>query len=117
MRKLRELILRFGGSFNKRRKDRELDDEIESHLQLHIEDNRRLGTTPEEARRQALIELGGIESTKEAYRDQRGLPLLELKGSAMLCRCVQVASFAQESEDIFAMWWNFLKICKSVSSI
>src|SRR5438046_3495585 len=77
MRKLRELVLRFGGLFNKRRQDRELDDEIESHLQLHIEDNVRLGMTPDEARRQAMIKLGGIESTKEAYRDQRGLPMLD----------------------------------------
>src|SRR6266567_3306299 len=77
MRRLREWILRFGGLFNKQRKDRELDDEIESHLQLHIEDNLRAGMLPEEARRQAMIKLGGIESAKEAYRDQRGLPLLE----------------------------------------
>ncbi len=77
MKKLRELILRFGGLFNNQRKDWELDEEIESHLQLHIEDNVRLGITPEEARRQALIRLGGVESTKEAYRDQRGLPVLE----------------------------------------
>src|ERR687888_201962 len=77
MRRLRECILRFGGLFSRRRKDRELDEEIESHLQLHIEDNLRFGMTPEEARRQALIKLGGIESTKEAYRDQRGLPVLE----------------------------------------
>jgi predicted permease len=77
MRKLRELILRFGGLFNKQRKDRELDDELESHLQLHIEENLRSGMTPEEARRQAMLKLGGVESTKEAYRDQRGLPLLE----------------------------------------
>jgi putative ABC transport system permease protein len=78
MRRLRELILRFGGLFNKQRKDRELDDEIESHLQMHIDDNLRSGMTDEEARRQAMIKLGGIESTKEAYRDQRGLPLLEV---------------------------------------
>src|SRR5213083_397848 len=77
MRKVREWILRFGGLFNKQRKDRELDEEIESHLQMHIDDNLRLGKTPEEARREALIKLGGIESTKEAYRDQRGLPFLE----------------------------------------
>jgi predicted permease len=77
MRKLREFAQRFGGLFNKRRQDRELEDEIESHLQLHIEDNVRLGMTPEEARRQALIKLGGIDSTKEACRDQRGLPWLE----------------------------------------
>src|SRR5213083_1227472 len=78
MRKVREWILRFGGLFNKQRKDRELDDEIESHLQMHIEDNLRLGMTPAEARRQAMIKLGGIESTKESYRDQRGLPILDI---------------------------------------
>src|SRR5213593_1711431 len=77
MRKVREWIVRFVGLHNKRRKDRELDDEIESHLQLHIEDNLRLGMTPEEARREAMIKLGGIESMKESYRDQRSLPVLE----------------------------------------
>ena len=66
LRRFRTWILRFDGLFNKRRKDRELDEEIESHLQMHIEDNRRLGMTPEEARRQAMIKLGGVESTKEA---------------------------------------------------
>src|SRR4051812_8297542 len=77
MRKLRAWFLRLGGLFNKQRKDRELADELESHLQMHIEDNLRLGMTPTEARRQALIILGGIESTKEACREQRGLPLVE----------------------------------------
>lgn len=77
MRRLREWIVRFGGLFNKQRKDRELDDEIESHLQMHIEDNLRLGMTPEEARREARMKFGGIESMKEARRDQRGLPILE----------------------------------------
>lgn len=77
MKRLREWARRLGGLFHRRRKDRELDEEIESHLQLHIEDNLRLGMTPQEARRQAMIKLGGIESTKEAYRDQRGLPKLE----------------------------------------
>src|SRR5882672_7033012 len=77
MSRLREWILRLGGFFNKRRKDRKLDDEIQSHLQMHIEDNLGLGMTPGEARRQAMIKLGGVESMKEAYRDQRGLPWLE----------------------------------------
>ena len=48
MSRLREWILRFSGLFNKQRKDRELDKEIEGHLQLHIEDNLRLGMTPAE---------------------------------------------------------------------
>jgi putative ABC transport system permease protein len=78
MRRLREWIFRFGGLFNKQGKDRELDEEIESHLRLHIEDNLLSGLAPKEARRQALIKLGGIESTKESYRDQRGLPILDI---------------------------------------
>src|SRR4029434_4290993 len=77
MRRFREWIVRFGGLFNKQRRDQELDEEIESHIQMHTEDNLRLGMTPEEARREAMIKLGGIESTKEAWRDQRGLPWLE----------------------------------------
>src|SRR6202795_1115903 len=77
MRYLRALITRLVELFRKPRRERELAAEMESHLQMHIDDNLRSGMTPEEARRQALIKLGGIESTKEAYRDQRGLPMLE----------------------------------------
>lgn len=77
MRKLRSWVVRLGGLFNKQRKDRELEDEIAGHVQMHIEDNLQSGMTPEEARREAMIKLGGLESTKEAYRDQRGLPMLE----------------------------------------
>ncbi|MDB6037936.1 MAG: efflux pump, inner rane subunit, partial [Verrucomicrobiales bacterium] len=77
MRKLRGLFVRFSGLFDKQRRDRELSQEIESHLQLHIEDNVQSGMKPEESRRQAIIKLGGVESTKEAYRDQRGFPWLE----------------------------------------
>jgi len=69
--------MRAGGLVNPRGKDLELDAEIESHIQLHIDDHLRAGMTPEEARRQAIIQLGGIEVTKEAYRDQRGLPVVE----------------------------------------
>ncbi|MGC1655522.1 MAG: ABC transporter permease, partial [Candidatus Acidiferrales bacterium] len=51
--------------------------ELESHLQMHIDENIRRGMTPADARRQALIKLGGMEQTKERYRDRRGLPFLE----------------------------------------
>ncbi len=77
MRRLRAWFLRLGGLFNKERRDQELADELESHLQMHVEDNLRRGMTPEEARRQALIKLGGIEQAKELYRDRRGLPIIE----------------------------------------
>src|SRR5260221_13975035 len=77
MRRLRAWCLRFVALFRKERQDRELDEELESHLQMHIEDNLRSGMNPAEARRQALIKLGGVEQTKENCRDRRGIPWFE----------------------------------------
>ena len=77
MRALRAWLLRFGGLFARQRRDRNLAAEMESHLQMHIEDNLAGGMTPAEARRQALIKLGGVEQTKENYRERRGIPFLE----------------------------------------
>jgi len=74
---LRVWFSRLAGLFGKERRDRDLADEMESHLQMHTEDNLRAGMTAEEARRQALIKLGGIEQTKENYRDRRGVLWLE----------------------------------------
>ena len=56
---------------------RAFDAELESHLQLHIDDNLRAGMTPDEARRQAILKLGGIDRTRQAYRDQASAPVLE----------------------------------------
>jgi putative ABC transport system permease protein len=80
MRRLRVLVYRIASLFGENRRDRELADEIESNLQFHIADNLRAGMTAEEARRQALIRLGGIEQAKEGIRDQRGLPIAERVG-------------------------------------
>jgi predicted permease len=78
MRWFRTWLLRLGGLFQKKRSDREISAEMESHLQLHIEDNLRLGMSVAEARRNALIKLGGVEQTKELLRERRGLPMLEV---------------------------------------
>jgi putative ABC transport system permease protein len=77
MRSLRAWFFQLVGLFNRERRERDFAAELESHLQMHIEDNLRSGMTPEEARRQALIKLGGIEQTKERYRDRRDIPVLE----------------------------------------
>jgi predicted permease len=77
MRQLRALFIRIAELFRTPRRESELAAEMESHLQLHIEDNVRAGMSAEEARRQALIKLGGLEQTKAAYRDRKGLPMLE----------------------------------------
>ena len=78
MRRLRALFLRIHGLFRKVASEQEFSVELEAHLQLHIDDNLRAGMTPELARRDALIKLGGIEQTKENCRERRGLPLLEV---------------------------------------
>ena len=57
--------------WRRRRHEGDLSAELESHLDMHIADNMRAGMTPEEARRHALIALGGIEQTKERYRERR----------------------------------------------
>ena len=77
MRHLRVFVHRLFGLFGKHRSDRELVQEVESNLELHIADNLRAGMSEAESRRQAMIKLGGVEATKEAYRDQRGLPVLD----------------------------------------
>jgi hypothetical protein len=77
MRRLRALFVRLGGFFYKDSGESEFADEMESHLQLHIEDNLRAGMSPAQARREAIMKLGGVEQTKENYRERRGLPILE----------------------------------------
>jgi putative ABC transport system permease protein len=77
MRTLTAWLARLSGTFRKRRTERDLDAETQSHLAMHIVDNLRAGMTAEEARRQALMKLGGLEQTKELVRDRRALPWLE----------------------------------------
>ena len=77
MRLMRAWLARFAGLFHQEQRDRELAAELETHLQMHVDDNLRAGMTPEEARRRALIKLGGVEQTKELYRDRSGIPWVE----------------------------------------
>ena len=77
MRRLRGWMLRLAGLLPNARREREFADEIEGHLQMHIDDNLRAGMTPDEARRDAILKLGGVEPTKEAYRDRSTIPFLD----------------------------------------
>src|SRR5438046_10599668 len=77
MNRFRAWLFRLGELFQKERRDRDLSAEMDSHLQLHIEDNLHAGMSRAEAQRQALVKLGGVEQTKEMVRDRRALPLLE----------------------------------------
>jgi hypothetical protein len=77
MKSLLATLLRIRNLFRNKKLDHELQDELASHLTMHIEDNLRSGMSPEEARRQALLTLGGLEQTKEAVRERRTLSSLE----------------------------------------
>jgi hypothetical protein len=75
MRRLRALLLRLRETLFSRADD--FAAEVESHLQLHIDDNLRAGMTLDEARRNAVLRLGGMAQTRERYRDRHGIPALD----------------------------------------
>ena len=77
MKRLRAWAIRGAGLFRHKQRDREVVAEIDSNLQLHIDDNLRAGMNPEQARRAALLKLGGVEPTKEACRDRSTIPFFE----------------------------------------
>jgi len=74
---LRRAWHRLTGNVARNRRELELDEELKLHLDMLTEDNLRRGMPLEEAKRQARITFGGVESTKDKYRDQRGLPWIE----------------------------------------
>ena len=87
MRKLRAWFLRLWGLSQGDIHDKEFAEEIESHLQMHIDDNLRCGMNPEQARREALLKLGGVESTTQGYRDGNSVPFLEALGRIFATPC------------------------------
>ncbi len=76
-RLLRRAWNRLLGSLSGGRGDSELAEELDAHIQLLTDENIRRGLAPEEAHRRAKLTFGSVESTKESYRDQRGLPIFE----------------------------------------
>ena len=77
MPQLRAFWIRLRRFFNPRPGEGDFDAELEAHIAMHIEDGIRSGLTPAEARRQALIRLGGAEQTRQAVRERRSLQWIE----------------------------------------
>jgi predicted permease len=78
MDSLRRAMQRAGSFFRTKPLDRELDAEMEAHLELAVDENVKGGLSPQEARRQALIRFGGVEQAKERQREERGIPWLDV---------------------------------------
>src|SRR6202158_829745 len=78
MRELcRTFLHRLAALFRHRHLEDDLDAELRSHIEMAVEQNLRKGMIAEDARHEALRGFGGVEQTKEIYRDQRGLPMIE----------------------------------------
>ncbi len=77
MPKLRAFWLRILGALRMNHKAADFDAELESHIAMAVSAGERNGLSAEEAHRQALIQLGGMEQARQAYRDRVTLPMLE----------------------------------------
>ena len=69
MKTLWRWLSRANGLFRKSSREREMAQEFESHLEMHVEDNIRAGMSPEQARREALVKFGGMEVARESVRE------------------------------------------------
>lgn len=73
---VRVALARLKALFHRHARDRDVAEELASHLQLHADENLRSGMTSEEALRAAKIRLGSVESIKECMRERHGFPFL-----------------------------------------
>ena len=72
--RLRTRVFKFTAG---RRGDERLREEMDSHIANQAEENMRAGMTPAEARRQARLQFGPVETVRESYRAEESLPLVE----------------------------------------
>ena len=77
---LQRLAQRVRAFFRKDALDADLDAEMASHLEMAVEENVRRGMPPEEARRMAMVQFGGVQQAREKQRASRGLPFLDVLG-------------------------------------
>jgi putative ABC transport system permease protein len=74
---LKVFASRISGLFAKHRREDDLDAELRAHIEALVDAKIKQGLSLDDARAAANREFGGIEQTKEAYRDQRALPAIE----------------------------------------
>src|SRR5258708_21170725 len=74
----RLMLSRLAGIAKKQTLSGELSEELHSHREMLLEENMRRGMSPEEADRRARITLGSAANIHERYRDQAGIPFLEV---------------------------------------
>ena len=85
MSALQRAFARLTSLFRRDALDREFDTEAQSHVELAVDDYVRRGMPEADARRLARVKFGGIEASKDAHRDARGLP--SVTPSCTICDC------------------------------
>jgi predicted permease len=74
---LRRFLNRLAVSAARQHEEERLREELEAHLAMQTADYVRAGSSPEEARRQALLKFGSTEAIKASCREEQGLPALD----------------------------------------
>src|SRR5260370_4512585 len=74
---LDDLLLRFRSLFRSRAVETELEEELRFHFDKQVSKFIQSGMAPDEARRRARLEFGGMEQIKEEHRDARGVTFIE----------------------------------------
>jgi predicted permease len=77
VRTLRRALVRLLGLVTRRRRQEDFDEELRSHVEMHTDEGIRAGLSPAEARRRALVMLGGAQQARDRYADGVTLPSLE----------------------------------------
>ncbi len=74
---LNDLYFRLRSLFRRSAVEKELDEELQFHVEQQVEKYIGTGLTREEAMRRTRLEFGGITLVKENCRESRGITLLE----------------------------------------
>ena len=75
---MRRWMARVWAFFFRRRRDADLEAELAAHLDFAIEENIERGLSPQEARREALAKIGGMQQAREKHRETRGLMKIDI---------------------------------------
>jgi predicted permease len=80
---LRRAWARMRATFARGRLDRELDEELASHLEMLVDELRRSGLSEAVARREAARKIGRVDTIREDHREVRSLPAVDLLGQSL----------------------------------
>jgi predicted permease len=77
IRRIQEAFSRLAAVFRRSQLDRDFDEELAAHLDLLTQRNQQRGLSRAEARRQAILQIGGLNAARQLHREARGMPRVE----------------------------------------